>query len=217
MVKKKREVIPPKINSDKLKHVRNLTLEDEDHYKRVALVKSDLSHRITNHLIFSEVTLTQIDFIATNFNRSEWCDVIFIKCDLSNTAFEQAIFHRVEFIDCKLSGVTFTASAFRHVTFNNCYAPLVIYGDCDFKYSAYLKSVLDESSFYNNKFSNVELIEININDVEIHQTSLSGIDLSKCSFEKLLVSADDLKGCIISPEQAVPFIQALGLKVKFNQ
>jgi uncharacterized protein YjbI with pentapeptide repeats len=57
------------------------------------------------------------------------------------------------------------------------------------------------------------LKEVNIDQAQLSQTKLGGIDLSSCEFGSLGVALDDLRRCIISPAQAITFATIFGLVV----
>ncbi|MGV7001957.1 hypothetical protein ACWA2C_25180 [Priestia megaterium] len=54
-----------------------------------------------------------------------------------------------------------------------------------------------------------------INGVDFTQTILKGIDISTCTYEQLNVTLESLRGCEVSPNQAIGFSKLLGLNVKY--
>ncbi|WP_318263861.1 hypothetical protein [Peribacillus simplex] len=53
-----------------------------------------------------------------------------------------------------------------------------------------------------------------LNEVNFSRTPLKGIDISSSTFQRITVSPEDLKGCEVSPDQAIVFAAMLGLKIK---
>ena len=49
--------------------------------------------------------------------------------------------------------------------------------------------------------------------IQIFQTSLNGIDLSKCKIDGIAISIDDIKGATINQVQALDLIYLLGVKI----
>ncbi|WP_018395275.1 MULTISPECIES: hypothetical protein [Bacillaceae] len=49
-----------------------------------------------------------------------------------------------------------------------------------------------------------------MNQANFADTSMKGLDLSSSSFNNIIVSFDQLKGCVTSLEQAMGFARALG-------
>ena len=52
-----------------------------------------------------------------------------------------------------------------------------------------------------------------MDNVNLSETDLKGIDLSDSTYERIEVSLPKLAGCIVSREQAIGFAQVLGLTV----
>nr|WP_286168778.1 pentapeptide repeat-containing protein [Roseburia sp. 1XD42-34] len=73
---------------------------------------------------------------------------------------------------------------------------------------------LRNTDFYACKFNKVQFQQCNLNKGNFSQTSLKNVDLSNSTFERLIVSLDELDGCEISPQQAIAFATMLGLKVE---
>ncbi|WP_453890453.1 hypothetical protein [Virgibacillus necropolis] len=53
-----------------------------------------------------------------------------------------------------------------------------------------------------------------MDEANFARTPLKGIDISNITFSSLNVTLEDLKGCEVSPDQAIGFATMLGLKIK---
>ena len=73
---------------------------------------------------------------------------------------------------------------------------------------------LDDSSFNNLKWSNLEFDKCSMKSTEFFHTKLKNIDFSSCDIKDLRVLVDSLKGAIISYDQALELVLLLGIKIK---
>ena len=64
------------------------------------------------------------------------------------------------------------------------------------------------------KLKKVEFDSCSLDEANFDQTSLKGIDISSSTFDTLTVSVNDLRGCKVSPYQAIQFASLLGLIIK---
>jgi len=53
-----------------------------------------------------------------------------------------------------------------------------------------------------------------LDEVELMDTPLNGLDVSTCSINHILFSANQLRGITVSSEQAVALISLFGIKIK---
>ncbi|MDP4170799.1 MAG: pentapeptide repeat-containing protein, partial [Bacillota bacterium] len=98
--------------------------------------------------------------------------------------------------------------------FQECNANLSTYGYADMKQVAFHDCSLRGTDFYETKLNKVSFHNTDLNEANFEGAPLNGIDLSTCTFDELNVSHDLLKGCTVSPEQAIGFARLLGLVIK---
>lgn len=60
---------------------------------------------------------------------------------------------------------------------------------------------------------NVEFSDSNLEKMQLSGSKLAGIDLSSCEFNQIGVTKEDVKGCIVSTQQAIAFARVFGLIV----
>ena len=60
----------------------------------------------------------------------------------------------------------------------------------------------------------IEFAECQLNEADFNETSLKGIDISTCTYERIDIPVRALAGCTVSPEQAIGFSKLLGLNIK---
>ena len=116
--------------------VKNLR-EDVDWMDCISRQEDDFTECSFNGLCVEDVSkqnlsvnsclFTNCGFIACNYRKSQFSDVVFKNCDLSNINLSGCGFYRVEFIGCKLTGTNFSESIFNHTTIRDCKGDYVIF------------------------------------------------------------------------------------------
>lgn len=182
---------------------------------RLGVIKDcTLGEQIIESAVFDTVLFKNVTFEATTFNHLEATDVIFENCDLSNVKFREAIIHRAELRHCKAVGLDLGGAHLRNVFFDACNLNYASFYFSNCKKVKFQDCSLISADFSNSTLLNTELGNANIDKAQFVLTKLEGIDFSQCHFESIGITAEYLKGCMIAPEQAVAFSQALGLIVK---
>lgn len=80
-------------------------------------------------------------------------------------------------------------------------------------------SQFEKSSLVSAYFQNMQIkkglkfTQCELDKADFLDTDLVGVDISKSFFETLNVTIDQVRGCIISPVQAIAFISLLGVKI----
>ncbi|QPC45873.1 pentapeptide repeat-containing protein [Mangrovibacillus cuniculi] len=164
--------------------------------------------RVTQHAHFQQVQFTG------DWTKSEWSDVLFERCDFSGSNFSDASFYRVQFHDCKLDGVNLSGCVIRNGRFDQSRMKLASFGFSNFKMVRMQDCALDEADFYELRHEHFSIDACTLHSANFGGVVLKDFDLSTCSFERIIVSIEKIAGCIISPEQAVGFVKAIGMVVK---
>lgn len=168
------------------------------------------------HVRFREIHVRNVVFEKTHLPFSSWIDVVFEKCDLSNADFSGAKLNRVEFIDCKMRGANFDHVVMRDVSWVNCQAPYSRFSLTELKDVRFENCFLSGSNFLDSSVDNLQLGTTTIDDVQFSGTSLKNVDLSECQYTYIHLREDDLRGAIVSPEQAISLIEVFGVKVNHH-
>lgn len=203
------------------KHNENLEQIDlkealqEDYYISNAIVCSlEGIEESDGKIIFDQVIFKQASFVGLHIYQVEFIDCIFEKCDLSNVVMEQAVFHRVEFIACKLFGANFADARLTDVRVIENHANYLNLSFSKLKKVSFNKCTLNHADFIDSTFQQVDLEDCEIDEANFTDTSLEGVDLSNTTYENIIVSLEDLKGCTVSMEQAIGFAKSLGVIIK---
>ena len=145
--------------------VKNLR-EDVDWMDCISRQEDDFTECSFNGLCVEDVSkqnlsvnsclFTNCGFIACNYRKSQFSDVVFKNCDLSNINLSGCGFYRVEFIGCKLTGTNFSESIFNHTTIRDCKGDYVIFSMSKLRNVSFNQCFLRGGGLDNCQFTNVE-------------------------------------------------------------
>lgn len=206
------KIEPPKIPSE-LAIIKIMDVDSNGSFDMGTIQDCVIENLEANKTIFDQIIFKNVTFTETALTGVELTDVIFEKCDLSNVNFSGAIIHRTEFKECKMIGIDLTDATLRNVLFDHCVADYATFRFTNTKQVIVQDSTLCKADFYHSKLNKIELYRSNIDQAQFSGTELNGIDLSDCEFNGLGVEVENLKGCIISREQAYVFVNLFGLIV----
>lgn len=189
--------------------------EDHDFFIYSCLLSHmDFPYFNTDRLTFEQVKFQNVRFTDEELPQLNLTDAIVENCDFSNADLSNAVIHRTVFKDCKLTGVNFSDATLRNVVFENCHANYVSLGFSDLKQVKFLETILKQGDFLEMKQTKLQFQQCDINAANFTGTEMTGIDLTTCHFDELIVSPELLRGCIITSDQAAAFVSAFGMVIK---
>lgn len=189
-------------------------LRDEDFLEGGLIQDCTWQQHTAEHLLIKQVAFKNVVFQDVGWPYANLTDVVFEQCDLSNVDFQQCLLERVRFSNCKMVGSNLSEASLKHVVMEHCHAAYAVlrYAHCKqvhFNHSAYT-----EADFYAAVLQDVCFTKCNIDKAQLSGIALKGIDLSTCQFNQLGVTVEDLRGCIIAPEQAMALANVFGVVIK---
>ena len=140
----------------------------------------------------------------------------FVRCDLSNARAQGVYLNRCAFESCKLLGADLRRCVVKECSFQDVVMPyanldegnlqIVRMEDCD----------LANASLAALKHKDWTLERCKLADTSFFRTPLKGQDLRSCQIQSLSVSDNfhELRGALVTPEQAVVLSRLLGLDVR---
>ena len=183
---------------------------------------------------FSALELADVSANGTGFEGVVFRGCTFENVDLSNCTFTDVLFSGCRFVRCDMG-----RSWLNRCDFRSCSAPglslakarltSVLLEDCQLGYCDLSDATVErlrahetslvEASVYSTKLRRTELDRCDLTRATVFRTSLSGIDLSSCELAGIRVSSDlrELRGAVVSSEQAVQLAGLLGVKVKEDE
>lgn len=209
----KSKVIAPNLPQElPLVHIN--TFHEEDYVKLCLIQDDTFADQNATNIAISQVLFKNVVFNDIHWPFTKITDTIFENCDLSNVDFSQCFMDRVRLTNCKLVGIDMTEAFLRNVVFDDCNAAYSVlrYSNC--KKVNFHNSSFAEADLYSVSLIDVNFVHCNLDKVQFSGTKLAGIDLSTCEFYQLGLTADNLRGCIIAPEQAIALANILGVVIK---
>ena len=122
---------------------------------------------------------------------------MFINCNLASTNFYSSIFEDVCFKSCNFKNAIFDDSSLKKVKID----------ECNFKYA----------SCINLKLLNTYMLNSDFSLCNFSNTSLKNIDFTTSVLDGITLYPNDLKGVILTQNQALEFIKLLGIIIKWIQ
>lgn len=184
--------------------------------------------------VFSELELSDVSADGTSFEQ-----VIFRGCTLDNVCLANCAFTDVLFSGCRMTRCDMGRSWLNRCDFRSCSTPGLSFlrgrltgvstEDSQMSYCDLSEATVDrfiacetnlaEVSLFSTKLRHVTLDQCDLTRMSVLRTSLAGIDLSSCDISGLRVSDTfrELRGAVVSPEQAVQLAGLLGVQVKQDE
>lgn len=153
-------------------------------------------------------------FIQCRLESCRFCDVIFDSCDLSNLQLPNCSFRRTVFKNCKLSGSIFSEAVFRDTAFQHVVAPYTNFLNSKWKNCLLQHSDFSEAFFAEAVFSSLSLEETRLTRSDFSRAKLDKADYRSCDIRDVRWELSQLRGCVISYEQAADLARAAGISVQ---
>lgn len=163
---------------------------------------------------FNASYLKKCAFEDLDLERAEFIDCIIENCDFSNLYFDHATFHRCIFRNCKFLAASLYKSSLKDSLFNNCMMNYINFSETKSTNVIFKDSLLIDSSFQKINHNNLVFEGVELGDVDMMDTKLKGIDLSKSEFKTLNYSSNLGKGLVIRMDQGLILLAQLGIVVE---
>lgn len=161
--------------------------------------------------------------------------VVFRSCVFDGVDFSGCTLRDVRFSGCRFVRCTMDRAWLDHVDFRDCSAPglslmkarlaSVALLESDLSYANLSETKIDrlrvrggrlvEAALQRSRLRSIELEGCDLTRLDVFGTSLSGVDVSTCTFAAPVLSANrsELRGLTVSPEQAISLAELLGVTV----
>lgn len=193
-------------------------------YKKIKKLPLDLmegceleDYKVIGNYEYLEIRNSKIiscDFQNSRFDGLDIDDTIIERSNLSNLSLVDHSYNRVIFKDCNLTGINFTDSYLKEVEFINCNLRYSNFSEAHITKVKFKDCELSQSSFMEITWKDLEFNDCNMNEVDLYRTKLDRLDLSSCSINNMKFSIEQLRGLIVSMEQAIIISAMLGIKIK---
>lgn len=180
-----------------------------EEYKELNLTEVTMQNKTFGH-----ITILESSFLECTFDNVVFNHVVFSHVDLSNVNFTNCGLHHCQFIDCKMVGLSFVDSVLKSTTLQNIVGKYMGISYSKMEDCSILDSDLTEARILDVKRTKFILENVNLKGTEFNMVSLSGVDLSTCNLENILMDAKYLRGAILGFNQMVELAPILGIKLK---
>lgn len=172
-------------------------------------------HDAVNGTTFDRCVFRGSTFDHVDFRDSTLRDVRFEDCRFINTSFDKAWLNRVDLIGCSAPGLSLIQARLAGVFARDCDLSYANLSETSSERFRLRGTRLREAALQRAKLKNVQLADCDLTHIDVFGTALRGIDFTECVFQVPVLSADyrELRGAIVSPEQAVDLARLLGVTV----
>lgn len=173
-----------------------------------------IENRAAGTLRIESSILEGVSLAGSSFASIIWKDVRLVRCDLANLETRYLTLTRVELIDCRMTG--FRAGE------ANCQDILVSAGDqrhCQLRFSKFKSAEFDSCNFAEADFQGTDLSgsifrKCTLRNTEMSKVRLLNADLRGSLIEGLRMNAEDVRGAVVDPSQAMIFASLLGIRIE---
>ncbi|MFJ7935077.1 pentapeptide repeat-containing protein [Sporosarcina sp. NPDC096371] len=204
----------PKLSAEHRQIRMDELWDNEGYVEKVRLDGGVMTVAEDERLSFDDVIFKDVSFAGSELQAAEFVDVVFDRCDLSNVNFQNATFHRCEVVNSKLTGTDFANAKVSHTLFDECDGRYINFSFSGMKEVEFRNCNLVDGDLYECAFKEVRFKMCKMDNMNLSETDLNGIDLSDSTYDRIEVTLPKMAGCIVSKEQAIGFARVLGLSVK---
>lgn len=179
----------------------------------------DISGQIHTRVAFSDLNMTEVEnqgavftectFRGTRFNASIHTDAAFLNC-----TFTGCTFFNTRFIGCKLVGSMFDRCTFDIMRVTGGNWSLVGLPGADLRTAAFSDVRMQEADLTGVRCQGSSLRDVDLSGSWLHSAKLSRCDLRGSDLSSLEPEDVELKGAIVTPDQAITIAAALGLDIR---
>ncbi len=141
-------------------------------------------------------------------------DVIFRNCDLSNLDLTGCSVMRCTLMDCKAVGLLLPQAKLRHFRALDCQMRMANLSGCKCKAASFTRCDLSGAVLLGCELQCSPFDECRLVGCNVSGTSFGGIDLTTCEVEGWQLGGGELRGAIVTRDQAADFSRLLGLTIR---
>ena len=178
--------------------------------------QQNFSEQSSDHTVFDQCRLSQVNFSSTDLDDFELNDVELQECDLANAAWRKVMIYRTEIQACRAVGWNANEAYIKDVVFRDTNLMLAQFRFAEFKSVRFENCNLKGADFQNADLRGVVFEGCDLSEAELSFANLKNADVRGCEIKKVRANGENLKGLIVEPFQAAYFAGLLGLQVKWT-
>lgn len=163
---------------------------------------------------FENCILHRVSFTRSKLFGLKLKDVRFTECDFANAEVPALKALRVEFLNCRLTGLRATEAECQHFLISGGDASFSQLRFGAFKTAEFHSCNFAEADLQSSDLRDAILKGCNFKNAEMTGARLEGADLRGSDVEGLIATAEDLRGAIVDPAQALVLAEIMGLKIR---
>ena len=188
-------------------------IESDNLYEHLELSELSLTQQKASHAQIEQSRFKSVDLSETGFKFFQLVDVLIINSNIANAKWREANISRVTFTECRLTGFDVADGILENIEFQNCKLNLANFRFAKLKKVRFENCDLQEADFLGAELKSVDFSRCDLSKTQFANTKMNNVDFRTSTIHGLKAQADNLKGAIISPDQALDLIWLLGVKV----
>ncbi len=191
-------------------------LASHERYELSSCYQLNFSSQSTDHTIFDQCRLEQVNFSSTELDDFELNDVELQECDLANATWRKVMIYRTTIQACRAVGLNVNEAYFKDVIIRDTNLMLAQFRFSEFKSVRFENCNFKGADFQNADLRGVVFENCDLSESEISFANLKNTDIRGCEIKQIRANGESLKGLIVEPFQAAYFAGLLGLNVKWT-
>lgn len=177
----------------------------------------DLSARIGQDVTFDRAHVRRCNLSECSFKLAQLLDSRLDGCDLANGRWEKAHVQRAELIGCRLVGWALVDSQVSNLLIQRCNAELSRFHDTAFHATRFEVCSFKAASFEGADLRGVVFRGCDLRGADLRRAKLKGTDVRGCDLDGIKIGVGDVKGFIVTPQQAVELAALFGVDVRVEE
>ena len=178
-------------------------------FEDLDLPNEDMHGREFNGCILRRCRLNNADL-----RRASFVDVVFDHCDLSGVRMEDVVCQRVRFDNCRMTGADMISAVLRNTVIASGKADYLNLSGAKLDHVLMDHLNMQEAALEGCTLRQVEIKDCDLTRTTIAQTPMKGVDLRSDVLDGIIVGIGDLRGMIVTAEQAADLARLLGLVIR---
>lgn len=189
------------------------TLDDAE-LERARLDSCALAKERSERVRFEGVHVVGGTMSESRVDALGWMDVRCERCDLSLAEWPSAKLTRVELVDCRATGLKLVDAELEDVRFVGCQLDYAVFSGARFRRVTFEKCRFRDADFGGADLMGTTFAECELASVELSGAKLDGADIRTSTVKDVRLNARDVKGLVVTREQAAVLAQLFGLVVR---
>ena len=189
-------------------------LPDEDEITGGMFEGIDMDHLDLHGVEFRSCRFVRCTMRNCDLRGAGFTDVVFDHCDLAGARMERTALIRCEMTASRLTGADMIDAVLRYVTMSDCSADFLNFSSTKLDTVSVTGTSLKEASLTGVQMKRVAMDGCTLDRAVFHQTPMKGMDMTGNRLHALTIGFGDLRGMIVTQEQAAELALLLGLEIR---